>query len=87
MSNQNVHIVEGCSQNNHQNLPATKIKVNLQAYTHLSKCEINKVIGKINEFIHVIVKQKIKLPEKELVNLLKYFGIQIPKVNGCVDHN
>lgn len=46
---------------------------------------INTLIGKINEFIYVVIKQKIRVSEQELVQLIRYFGIQVPRINGQVD--
>ena len=53
----------------------------------MAKTEVNKVITKINEFVHALVKKKAQLSEREVTNLLKFFSIPIPKVSGSVDFN
>jgi len=59
-------------------LPATKLK----PYTHLKHCAINEVFNRINEIVYILFKQKHKADEDMMLGMLKFFGVQIPKVNG-----
>ena len=56
-------IVDGCYQNNHSNLPQSKIKILLAPYTHLENAEINRVIRRINHFVILVFKQRAKLSD------------------------
>jgi len=38
------------------NMPVTKIKINVQASTHLENSEINKAIQKINQFMLTVFR-------------------------------
>lgn len=65
--------------------PPTKIQPpKLAPYTHMRKHNVNQTIEKANQIIMVLFKQKMKPDEQTMINLLKYFGIQIPKGNGMI---
>jgi hypothetical protein len=56
----------------------------LQPYTHLKKHTLNELIGRVNEAQHVLLKKQNRYEEPQVYTLLKYFGIPVPKAQGCL---
>lgn len=49
---------------------------------HLKKCTINQTIDKANQIVLCLFKQKLKPDDNSMIQLLKFFGIPVPKGNG-----
>ena len=65
--------------------PQAKIKPSqLPDFTHLKKSQVNRTIQNANHVIYLLFKQKCKSDADPfyLAQLLKYFSITMPKLNG-----
>ena len=56
----------------------------LQPFKHLGQSAINQTINKVNELVMILFKQKMKSSDQQIIKLLKFFGIPIPRGNGVV---
>ena len=62
--------------------PTTLAKPALAPFKHLRKCTINQTIQKVNQVVLVLFKQKMKIEEQQIIKLLKFFGVPVPRGNG-----
>lgn len=56
----------------------------LPQFTHLKKHNVNLTIEKVNQVVMILFKQKVKPEEAQVINLLKYFNIPVPKGHGAL---
>ena len=51
-------------------------------FRHLRKSTVNQTIDKVNQLVMCLFKQKLKLEEATIINLLKHFNVPVPKGHG-----
>lgn len=62
--------------------PTTILPSGLKPFNHFKNHPINRTIARVNEVVFVLFKQKVKIEPNQVIPLLKYFQVPVPKVNG-----
>jgi hypothetical protein len=64
--------------------PCKLDKPKLAPFTHQRKNPVNVAIDKLNLLVMMLFKQKIKIEEAQVVNLLRFFNVPIPRGHGSM---